>query len=167
MQDLTSNDEDSVDFDDSTGLNGDLECLLENRDDTSTMQPLAKKRRRKIEQTSKEDRVLDEAISVLNGRKSKNFDADDAFGQHVAASLQNLKDTTSKEYIKFKFQELIFQAQCGMLPIPSRQANISQSPIAFLPQSRHILHADGNRGESHSASQSRGYAYYINSPISG
>ena len=96
MQDLTSNDEDSVDFDDSTGLNGDLECLLENRDDTSTMQPLAKKRRRKIEQTSKEDRVLDEAISILNGRKSKKFDADDAFGQHVAASLRNLKIPLAK-----------------------------------------------------------------------
>ena len=44
------------------------------------------------------------------------MDADQRFGQNIAAGLRNITDDKSKEYVKVKMQELIFQAQFGSLP---------------------------------------------------
>ena len=44
------------------------------------------------------------------------MDADQRFGQNIAAGLRNITDDKSKEYVKVKMQELIFQAQFGLLP---------------------------------------------------
>ena len=44
------------------------------------------------------------------------MDADQRFGQNIAVGLRNITDDKSKEYVKVKMQELIFQAQFGLLP---------------------------------------------------
>ena len=44
------------------------------------------------------------------------MDADQRFGQNIAAGLRNITDDKSKEYVKVKMQELIFQAQFALLP---------------------------------------------------
>ena len=54
----------------------------------STKRPLHKNQ--KVSAKSKEDCLMDLAISVLSnaGSKKKEIDADDAFGQHVALTLR-------------------------------------------------------------------------------
>ena len=68
--------------------------------------------------TSKEDLALDTAIKVLADVKNstpKEVDEDDVFGNHVAFSLRKVKDARNKEYAKMKMQEILYQAQFGLL----------------------------------------------------
>ena len=81
----------------------------------STKKPLPKKR--KIAEKSKEDVMLYQAMSVL-AKSNKEPDDDDAFGQNIALTLKSIPEKRTKEFIKFKIQELLFQAQFGNLVMP-------------------------------------------------
>ena len=147
-----------------TDQNGGSECLMEDLDDDmtehsdaqkrrSTTQPMVKDKRRKTETISTEDSLLEETLPAPEATQTKTVDADDVFGQYVAASLRNIKEYRSKEYLKVRIQELIFEAQFGMLPMPSRQANIRPGPSAFLPICQHLVHSNANQGNTDSAPQ--------------
>ena len=147
-----------------TDQNGGSECLMEDLDDDmteysdaqkrrSTTQPMVKDKRRKTGTISTEDSLLEETLPAPEATQAKTVDADDVFGQHVAASLRNIKEYRSKEYLKVRIQELIFEAQFGMLPMPSRQANIRPGPSAFLPICQHLVHSNANQGNTDSAPQ--------------
>jgi len=147
-----------------TNQNGGSECLVEDLDDNMTehddaqkrrpsTQPMIKDKRRKTGTIGTEVSVLEETLPVCEATQNKTVDADDVFGQHVAASLRNIKEYRSKEYLKVKIQELIFEAQFGMLPMPSRQANIRPGPSAFLPICQHLVHSNANQGNTESAPQ--------------
>ena len=117
----------------------------------SITQPMVKDKRRKTGTISTEDSLLEETLPAPEATQTKTVDADDVFGQHVAASLRNIKEYRSKEYLKVRIQELIFEAQFGMLPMPSRQANIRPGPSAFLPICQHLVHSNANQGNTDSA----------------
>ena len=51
--------------------------------------------KRKIAEKSKEDAMLDQAMSVL----AKEPDANDAFGQSIARTLKSIPDKRTKEFI--------------------------------------------------------------------
>ena len=106
----------------------------------STKHPLPREKKQKTEQKSKEDIMLDEAMSVLAARKSRVADADEIFGQNVTASLRNIVDNRCKEFLKVKIQELIFQAQFGMLLMPFQQTNIVPGPRPQLQSTFHQQH---------------------------
>ena len=55
---------------------------------------------------------MDEALQVL--RKSNNQkqeDSFDIFGKHIANAIQSLENANAQRWVKFKIQEIIFQAQ--------------------------------------------------------
>ena len=65
-----------------------------------------------------EDAVLEKSLEVLedvsNKRKMKpEEDGDTIFGKHVCQSLKDIKDKRSKELVKLKIQQLLFEAQFG------------------------------------------------------
>ena len=60
---------------------------------TSTKKPLPKER--KITEKSKEDAMLDQAMSVL-AKSKKEPDADNAFGQSIALTLKSILDKRRK-----------------------------------------------------------------------
>lgn len=62
--------------------------------------------------------MLNEAMAVLSSKKDKVNHVDVLFGQNIGLSLQEIPDKRVKEYAKVKIQELIFQAQFGLLPLP-------------------------------------------------
>ena len=67
---------------------------------------------------AKEDEMLKEAMAVLSSKKDKVNNVDVVFGQSIGLSIQEIPDKRVKEYTKVKIQELIFQAQFGLLPLP-------------------------------------------------
>ena len=71
----------------------------------TTKQPLAKKSKKQ----SKEECLLDEAISVIKSKKDKVEEPEDIFGKTVACSLKRLNGKHMKEYAKFKIQEVLFR----------------------------------------------------------
>lgn len=80
-----------------------------------TVKPVksATKRKQKME-----DQVLEKSLAVLedvsNKRKIKpEEDGDMIFGKHVCQSLKDIKDKRSKELVKLKIQQLLFEAQFG------------------------------------------------------
>lgn len=85
----------------------------------STKQPLQRNNNRKRQrEKAREDEMLEQAMSVLASKKTKDVDADDLFGQSIGASLKSIPDQRSKEFLKVKIQELIFQAKFGILVTP-------------------------------------------------
>ena len=60
-------------------------------------------------------------MSVVNDEdgEKKIVDADILFGESIGASLKSITDIRLKEYIKVKIQELVFQAQFGLLATPT------------------------------------------------
>ena len=64
-----------------------------------------------------ENAILQKSLTVLdklgNKRKSEELDADETFGRHVAHSLRNIEDRRSKELLKLKIQQLLFNAEFG------------------------------------------------------
>ena len=55
---------------------------------------------------------MDEALQVL--RKSNNQkqeDSFDIFDKHIANAIQSLENANAQRWVKFKIQEIIFQAQ--------------------------------------------------------
>ena len=76
---------------------------------------------RKRAHEKEEEDILQKAMSVLNDEEGekKIVDADILFGESVGASLKSITDIRSKEYIKVKIQELVFQAQFGLLAPPT------------------------------------------------
>ena len=61
--------------------------LVQHSQRRSTIEPLPKDRKRKVQQRSKEGIMLDEAISSLATKKNKVMDAHETFGQNVTARL--------------------------------------------------------------------------------
>ena len=99
----------------------------------STKRPLPKKK--KPENKSKEDCLLDQAASVLWSRQNKVVDAEEVFVQNVAHSLRAISDKRACEYAKVKIQEILFQAQFGMLGLPqNHQYNVVQPQESFMGQ---------------------------------
>ena len=133
----SENEEITIERGDAGFLQHDLNetDLTQHSQRRSTKEPLPKDRKRKVQQRSKEDIMLDEAMSILAAKKNKVMDADETFGQNVTASLRNIPDNRCKEFVKVKIQELIFQAQFGMLSIHFPQANVGQGALAqYSPQ---------------------------------
>lgn len=65
-----------------------------------------------------EDKVLEKSLSVLEDVTNKRKipmeeDGDIIFGKHVCQSLKDIKDKRSKELVKLKIQQLLFEAQFG------------------------------------------------------
>ena len=86
----------------------------------STKKPISRKR--KEISRNKEDDLLDEAMQVLQGKKDVGQeDSEDIFGKNVASCLKNVPNSNIREYVKFKIQELLYQAQCGMMTLPKPQ----------------------------------------------
>lgn len=99
----------------------------------STKRPLPKKK--KQENKSKEDCLLDQAASVLWSRQNKVVDSEEVFGQNVAHSLRAIPDKRAREYAKVKIQEILFQAQFGMLGLPqNQQYNVVPPKESFMGQ---------------------------------
>jgi len=65
-----------------------------------------------------EDIMLDQAMLVLDAKRHKKLDADELFAQSIGESLKSIPDRRFKEYVKVKIQELVFQAQFGLLSLP-------------------------------------------------
>lgn len=55
-------------------------------------------------------------MAFLKSKRNKSVNADERFGQNVAAGFRNIMNNKSKKHLKVKMQELIFQAQFGLLP---------------------------------------------------
>ena len=72
--------------------------------------------------------MLDQAMSVLNSKQQKTPDADELFGQTIGASIKEISDKRCKEFLKVKIQELVFQAQFGLLTFPNH-LNKSMQPM--------------------------------------
>ena len=86
--------------------------------DTKTLTPKAVKSAAKKISKKMEDTVLEKSLEVLedvsNKRKMKPAeDGDTIFGKHVCQSLKDIKDKRSKELVKLKIQQLLFEAQFG------------------------------------------------------
>ena len=65
-----------------------------------------------------QDKVLQKSLSVLEDVTNKRKipmeeDGDIIFGKHVCQSLKDIKDKRSKELVKLKIQQLLFEAQFG------------------------------------------------------
>ena len=54
--------------------------------------------------------MMDEAMSILQSKKNKVQDPDEAFGMTIGASLWSISNIQNKEFAKVKMQEIIFQA---------------------------------------------------------
>ena len=78
---------------------------------------------------TKEDYLLDQAMAVFQGKKSKTDDAEDLFSKHVASGLRAVTDLRNREYAKVKIQEILFNAQFGLLgiPFPQQQNSFQRS----------------------------------------
>ena len=126
-----------------SGSEDDIDVWSEQGLTKSTKKPLPKNIKRKTEPKTKEDDLCDEVVTFLKSKRNKSVDADKLFGQNIAAGLRNITDNKSKEYVKVKIQELIFQVKFGMLPLPFSQ-NASHSSF---PQNgpannfQHIYHS--------------------------
>lgn len=58
---------------------------------------------------------MSSALEYLNERRNNKQvrDAETTFGMHVAESLRAIVDDRTGEYVKFKMQELLFNARFG------------------------------------------------------
>ena len=72
-------------------------------------------------------------ISTKKIQGKITLDADSTFGQHVANSLRAMEDVRTKEYAKFKIQEILFQ--CSFRPQLQKEY---KTPVSHLPNSRQI-----------------------------
>lgn len=78
---------------------------------------------------------MDKALSILESASTeqKENDADEAFGRTVGLQLKSIGNIQNSEYAKLKIQEILYQAQFGLLTQclpqqPSAQFQMS-SPI--------------------------------------
>ena len=55
---------------------------------------------------------MDEALQILRSHKKQKIeDSFDVFGRHIANEIRSLNNENAQRWVKFKTQELIFQAQ--------------------------------------------------------
>ena len=88
----------------------------------SAKKPLPQKRK----SSESQERILHEQpVYVVHSHKDKRDDAEDIFGQHVAAGLRAVSNIRSRELAKLKIQEILFQAQFGVPGIPTQQTEIN------------------------------------------
>ena len=85
----------------------------------STKKPLPRKRKSDI--ISQENFLLEQAVSVFCSKKENKDDPENIFSKHVAVVLRPVSDIKNRELAKLKIQEILFQAQFGMLGIPIQQ----------------------------------------------
>ena len=62
-------------------------------------------KKRKVAVKSKEDAMLVQAMSVL-AKSKEEPDIGDAFGQSIALNLKSIHGKRTKEFIKYKIQDL-------------------------------------------------------------
>lgn len=94
----------------------------EEDDESPVSQPIfeTKKSSKSVAKVHKrvEDKVLEKTLSVLEDVTNKRKmpveeDGDTVFGKHVCQSLKDITDKRSKELVKLKVQQLLFEAQLG------------------------------------------------------
>ena len=54
---------------------------------------------------------MDEALQVLRKSNNQKQDSFDIFGKHIANEIRSLENANAQRWVKFKIQEIIFQAQ--------------------------------------------------------
>ena len=58
---------------------------------------------------------MDEALQVISKRNNqKQEDSFDIFGRDIANEIRSLDNTNPQRWVKFKIQEIIFQAQFNL-----------------------------------------------------
>ena len=67
--------------------------------------------KRKTSSKSKENVMMDEAMSILQSKNNKVHNLDEAFGMTIGASLRSISNIRNKEFLNIKIQEIIFQPQ--------------------------------------------------------
>ena len=114
----------------------------------STKRPLGKRKRGAV--PSKAELVMEEAVSILKttANPKQPVDDEEIFGRNIACGLRKIKDERSKEFAKVKMQEIIFQAQFGLLSAGAQS----------YPQNRFISH--------NVPQQSHNWMERLHSPIS-
>ena len=115
------------------------EELFNDEDPTSVASPIHRStkkplpRKRKTDVVSKENWLLEEAAAIFRNKKETRSDGEDIFSQNVAAGLRAISDVRNRELAKLKIQEILFQAQFGMLEIPMQPAQrYSQLPSTHI-----------------------------------
>lgn len=130
----------------------------------STKRPLSTRKRNRDNESvrSKAEVVMDEAISVLkdSAKKTQKLDDEDIFGQNIACGLRKVTDDRCREFAKVKLQEIIFQAQFGLLT-PSNQHYHTYPNMAHgfqnfhtTPQQRHFVQSPSSSTYSNQQSHS-------------
>ncbi len=144
--------------DDITGIDTDITAEEKHR---YRKQPFTQIKHN-LQQNDDGDVIHEQARPVFTtvARRNNMVDADEIFGQNVTASLHNISDTRCKEFLKVKIQELIFQAQFGLLPMPFQQGN-GEPGQATQSQSLHdstiqrdTYHSNSGPGRSQEAGNS-------------
>ena len=96
----------------------------------STKRPLPHESKKSSK--SKDEAMMDKAMSILRSKKKKVQDPDEAFGMTIGARLRSISNIQNKEFAKVKIQEIIFQAHFGNLMAPSAPNHMTQTlPITF------------------------------------
>ena len=96
----------------------------------STKRPLPQESKKSSK--SKDEAMMDKAMSILRSKKKKVQDPVEAFGMTIGARLRSISNIQNKEFAKVKIQEIIFQAQFGYLMAPSAPNHMTQTlPITF------------------------------------
>ena len=68
-------------------------------------------------------------MAFLRSKRNKSVNADERFGQNVAAGFRNIMSNKSKKHLKVKMQELIFQNNSDCyLRLFHRMHHITVSP---------------------------------------
>lgn len=110
----------------------------EEEEPRSTKKPLPQKRKKEDCKKTKEDQMLDTAMSVLERAKKNQAagreDADDTFGRNVANGLQGVESKRGEELAKLKIQEILFLAQTGAYDAPPPQQFHNVHSMGFLQQ---------------------------------
>ena len=103
----------------------------------STKRPIKDSNKAISAKKTKEDVVLDEALSALKAVKEKNIDEDDVYGQTIAFSMRNIKNARQKAYAKIRIQQILFKAQFGVTDtVPSATSSQFSQPMS--PQFQNV-----------------------------
>ena len=100
-----------------------MEEVEEGETQQSTKRPLGKQKRESAV-PSKAEAVMNEAVTILKATASQSsdpIDDEEIFDRNIACGSRKIKDGRSKEFAKVKLQEIIFQAQFGLLTSAQHQ----------------------------------------------
>lgn len=97
---------------------------------------------------------MEEAVSVLKTavKPKESVDEEEIFGRNIACGLRKIKDERSKELAKVKMQEIIFQAQFGLLHTGAQPYSQNRFVPNNIPQQAHtwvdMMHSPISPGQS-------------------